>query len=86
VGPVEVSSMDDYSFPLSLTLHLLIAPLGVDCKFAVLNFKKISVSVSAYTSTGLIIPTSFINTEQSFHSHPNTHAQSRHIAVSSVRF
>jgi len=37
VGPVGVSSMDDYSLPLSLTSHLLIAPLGVDCKFAVLN-------------------------------------------------
>jgi len=32
--------MDDYSLPLSLTSHLLIAPLGVDCKFAVLNLKK----------------------------------------------
>ena len=29
--------MDDYSLPLSLTSHLLIAPLGVDCKFAVPN-------------------------------------------------
>jgi len=29
--------MDDYSLLLSLTPHLLIAPLGVDCKFAVLN-------------------------------------------------
>ena len=29
--------MDDYSLPLSLTSHLLIAPLGVYCKFAVLN-------------------------------------------------
>jgi len=29
--------MDDYSLPLSLTSHLLIAPLGVDCKSAVLN-------------------------------------------------
>jgi len=35
--PVGVSSMDDYYLPLSLTPHLLIAPLGVDCKFAVLN-------------------------------------------------
>jgi len=33
--------MDDYSLPLSLTSHLLIAPLGVDCKFAVLNKKYI---------------------------------------------
>jgi len=40
VGPVGVSSMDDYSLPLSLTSLLLIAPLGVDCKFAVLNLKK----------------------------------------------
>jgi len=32
--------MDDYSLPLSLTSHLLIAPLGVDCKFAVPNNKK----------------------------------------------
>jgi len=32
--------MDDYSLPLSLTSHLLIAPLGVDCKFAVLNNNK----------------------------------------------
>ena len=46
----------------------------------------ISLSVSAYTSTCLIIPLSFINTGQSFHSHPNTHAQSRYIAVSSVCF
>ena len=46
----------------------------------------ISGSVSACTSIGLIIPPSFINTGQSFHSHPNTHAESRHIAVSSVRF
>jgi len=29
--------MDDYYLPLSLTSHLLITPLGVDCKFAVLN-------------------------------------------------
>ena len=40
MGPVGVSSMDDHSLPLSLTSHLLIAPLGVDCKFAVLNKKK----------------------------------------------
>jgi len=46
----------------------------------------ISVSVSAYTSICLIIPPSFINTGQSFHSHPNTHAESRYIAVSSVCF
>jgi len=32
--------MDDYSLPLSLTSHLLIAPLGVECKFVVLNNKK----------------------------------------------
>ena len=32
--------MDDYSLQLSLTSYLLIAPLGVDCKFAVLNKKK----------------------------------------------
>jgi len=45
----------------------------------------ISVSVSAYTSIRLIIPLSFISTGQSFQCHPNTHAQSRYIAVSSVR-
>ena len=40
VGPLGISSMDDYSLTLSLTSHLLIAPLGVDCKFAILNKKK----------------------------------------------
>ena len=39
LGPVGISSMDDYSLPLFLTSHLLIAPLGVDCKFAVLKKK-----------------------------------------------
>jgi len=34
----------------------------------------ISVSVSAYTSTGLIIPPSFINIGKLFNSHPNTYA------------
>jgi len=34
----------------------------------------ISFSVSAYTLTGLMIPLNFINTEQSFQNHPNTHA------------
>jgi len=37
VWPVGVWSMDDYYLPLSLTSQLLIAPLGVDCKFAGLN-------------------------------------------------
>jgi hypothetical protein len=46
----------------------------------------ISLSVSAYTLTGLMIPLNFINTEQTFQNHPNTHAQSRHIAVSSICF
>jgi hypothetical protein len=44
----------------------------------------ISVSVSAYTTTGLIIPPSFINTGQSYKSHPNIHAQRRRSAVSSL--
>ena len=34
----------------------------------------ISVLDYAYTSTGLIIASSFINIGQSFKSHPNTHA------------
>ena len=34
----------------------------------------ISVSVSAYTSAGLIIPSSFINIRKSFKIHPNTYA------------
>ena len=46
----------------------------------------ISVSNSAYTSTGLIIPSSFINTGESFKSHPNTHAKGRHIAFRSMGF
>jgi hypothetical protein len=46
----------------------------------------ISVSNSAYTSTGLIILPSFINTGQSFKSHPKTHAKSRHIAFRSMCF
>jgi len=33
-----------------------------------------SVSIPAKTKTGLIIPTSLINTGQSFKSHPNNHA------------
>jgi hypothetical protein len=32
-----------------------------------------SVSVSAYTSTGLITPSSYINIGQLFKTHPNTH-------------
>jgi len=46
----------------------------------------ISVSNSAYTSTGLIIPPRFINTGESFKSHPNTYAKSRHIAFRSMGF
>jgi hypothetical protein len=46
----------------------------------------ISVSNSAYTSTRLIIPPSFINTGQSCKLHPNIHAKSRHIAFRSVCF
>jgi hypothetical protein len=43
--------MDDYSLPSPLlTPHLLIAPLGVDCKFAVLyNNKRNSLKKSAET-------------------------------------
>jgi len=44
----------------------------------------ISVANCAYRATDLIIPSSFINIRQSFKSHHNTHAQSRHIAVSSM--
>jgi len=46
----------------------------------------ISVSNSAYTSTGLIIPPSFKNTGQSFKSHYNTQAKSRHIAFRAMCF
>jgi len=46
----------------------------------------ISVSNSAYTSTRLIIPPSFINTGQSFKRHPNIHAKSRHIAFRPMCF
>jgi len=45
-----------------------------------------SVSNSAFTSTNLIIPPSFINNGQTFKSHPNTHAKSRHIAFRSMGF
>jgi len=48
VRPVGVSSMDDYSLLLSLTSHLLIASLGVDCKFAVLNKKNLRKSVAPW--------------------------------------
>jgi len=43
-----------------------------------------SASIPANTKTGLIIPTSLINTGKSFNSHPNNHAKSRRIAVISV--
>jgi len=53
VGPVGVSSMDDYSLPLTLASHLLIAPLGVDSKFAVLNkFKKNFDSTTVFSHPG----------------------------------
>jgi len=51
-----------------------------------MKFDIISVSVSAQILTGLIIPHSFTNTEQSFQSHPKTHVQGSHIAVSFVCF
>jgi len=38
--------MDDCSLSLSLASHLLIAPLGVDCKFAVLNNKKLKKNLA----------------------------------------
>ena len=44
----------------------------------------ISVSILANTKTDLIIPTSLINTGQTFKSHPNNQAEGRRIAVSSV--
>jgi hypothetical protein len=43
-------------------------------KFLITKLDIISVTVSAYTSTKLIIPTSFINIGKSFKIHPNTHA------------
>ena len=43
--------MDDYSLPLSLTSHLLIAPLVVDCKFAVLNNNEKKVFQNLIFST-----------------------------------
>jgi len=47
--------MDDYSLPLSLTSHLLIAPLGVNCKFAVLNKKYKNKLGSAVSHRGRVM-------------------------------
>ena len=58
----------------------------IHIKFLITKLDIISVSNSAYTSTGLIIPPSFINIGKSFKRHPNTHAYSKHNAVSSVCF
>jgi hypothetical protein len=54
--------------------------------FLITKLYIISVSVSAYTSTNWIIPPSFIKIGKSFKSHPNTHAYSRHIAISFMCF
>jgi len=47
---------------------------------------NISVPNTAYTSTGFIIPRSFINTGQWFKSQPNTHAKSKHVVFRSMCF
>jgi len=58
----------------------------INTETVITKLAVISVSVSAYKSTGLIIPPSFVNIGHSFQSHPNTQAQSSHIAISSVCF
>ena len=58
----------------------------INTDYIITKLVIISASVSAYTSTGLIIPPSFINIGHSFKSHPNTYAYRRHIVVSSMCF
>jgi hypothetical protein len=46
----------------------------IHTEYLITKLDIIFVANFAYSSTGLIIPSSFINTGQSFKSHPNTHA------------
>jgi len=72
-------------FPIG-NLLLIQVSIYINTETSITKLDVISISVSTYTSIGLIIQSSFINNGQSFQSHPNTHAQSRYIAVRSVRF
>jgi len=60
-------------FPIGNIL-LIQVNMFINTETLITKLYVISFYVSAYTSTGLIIPTIIINTGQSFHSHPNTHA------------